>query len=148
MHDHSKEAKNSLTHKHDSEHLLKHHGLKLTPLRKSLLSILQNAQKPLSAEEIARKLKNVDYDRATLFRNLKTFVENHLCDAIDLGEGFQRFEIHQEAHHSHHIQCTNCKRIEEVHFCVPKEIEEALKKQGYSNISHRMDFFGICKKCS
>ncbi len=128
--------------------LLKAKGLKATPLRLSLLKLINDAVKPLSAEEISSKLKKVDFDRATLFRNLKIFVEEHLCDLIDLGEGFHRYGCHHDHHHSHHIQCTSCKKIEEVDFCIPKEIERALEKKGYTQLVHRMDFFGLCKKCS
>ena len=134
--------------KDDLQKLLQKHHLKITPLRLSLVTILTQAKKPMSADEISKKLLDTTFDRATLFRNLKTFVENQLCDVVDLGEGFHRFELHHDSHHSHHIQCIECKKIEEVHFCVPKEIEQTLEKQGYTKITHRMDFFGLCKKCS
>lgn len=133
------------------ENLVKKQGLKVTPARKILLQVLTKARAPLSAEEILHKLtinKLEVFDRATLFRNLKTLVQHDLLTSIDLGEGFLRYSLHHHEHHAHHIMCKKCKKIEEVDFCITKEIESFLKKKGYTHIEHRMDFSGVCKKCS
>lgn len=133
------------------ELLMKQQCIKVTPARTYLLDILSQAKMPLSADEILQKLtvsKKEAFDRATLFRNLKTLAQHHLLEAIDLGEGFVRYSLHHHEHHAHHIMCKKCKKIEEVDFCITKEIEAFLKKKGYSQIEHRMDFSGVCKKCS
>lgn len=129
--------------------LLHQQGLKSTPLRLALLGIFHDVHTPLSAEDLEKRLKKVDHDPASLFRCLKKFVEGNLLQTIDLGEGFLRYEaICREHEHHHHIQCTNCKQIEIVPFCVPKDFETHLKKIGYKNLTHRMDFFGVCGACS
>ncbi len=124
-------------------------GLKSTPLRSSLMKIFQDHHSPLSAEELESKLKGLDYDPASLFRCLKKFTEAQLIRVVDLGEGFHRFEsiCHVHSHH-HHVMCNSCKKIETIPFCIPKEIETHLKKTGYSHLTHRMDFFGLCGSCS
>lgn len=143
--------KNEKRHDGNIETLMKDQGLKITPARKYLLEVLTNAKAPLSADEILNKLlknKKASFDRATLFRNLKTLAQYHLLESIDLGEGFVRYQFHHHEHHSHHIMCKLCKKIEEVDFCITKEIEDFLKKKGYTKIEHRMDFSGVCKNCS
>lgn len=136
-------------HNHDFEATLRNKGLKSTPLRLAILDILTHAQSPLTAEEAAKKLKKIDFDRATLFRSLKTFAEAGLINAIDLGEGYLRYEMNCELHHHHHhIICTSCKEIEVVPFCIPDEFKNFLTRKGYKQITHRMDFSGLCKSCS
>lgn len=136
----------------ENEHhstLLHKNGLKVTPLRLGILSVLHKHSSPLTAEEISLKLKDIDFDRATLFRSLKTFNESELVRSIDLGEGFMRYEVVCEKHdHHHHVMCTSCKKIELIPFCVSPQITNHLLKAGYTNLTHRMDFFGLCEKCS
>jgi Fur family transcriptional regulator, ferric uptake regulator len=124
-------------------------GLKSTPLRLAILELLSKTNGPITNEEIAKNLKQLNFDRATLFRSLKTFTDLDLIRAVDLGEGFLRYESNcQNHHHHHHIICTSCKEIAVVPFCIPEKFKNFLIKKGYKNISHRMDFSGICKRCS
>lgn len=135
-------------HNSDFESTLHGKGLKSTPLRLAILDLLSNSSEPLTAEEISSHIK-VYFDRATLFRSLKTFSEVGIISAVDLGEGFLRYEKNCENHHHHHhILCSNCKKIEIVPFCIPDTFLKHLKKLGYQDISHRMDFKGVCKECS
>ena len=78
-------------------------GLKSTPLRSSLMRIFQDHHSPLSVEEMEKKLRDVDYDPASLFRCLKKFSEAELIRVVDLGEGFLRYEsiCHVHSHHHH-----------------------------------------------
>jgi Fur family ferric uptake transcriptional regulator len=136
-------------HDHNFESTLHSKGLKSTPLRLAIMDILSQTEGPLTAEEIAKKLKTVSFDRATLFRSLKTFTTNSLINAIDLGEGFSRYELNCDLHHHHHhIICTSCKEIDVVPFCIPDEFKNFLLRKGYKNVTHRMDFSGICKDCA
>lgn len=133
-------------HFHDELHA---HGLKVTPLRQGILSIFEDHTHPLSAQEIASRLKDIDFDQASLFRCLKKLTETGLLNVVDLGEGFSRYEGHCHSHsHHHHVICRNCKSISILPFCIPKEIETFLKKNGFTEVEHRMDFSGICRKCS
>jgi Fur family transcriptional regulator, ferric uptake regulator len=139
-----------MKHSHDHNFLeqLDNLGLKKTELRLAVLKILGEAKSPLSADEISQKLKRMSFDRATLFRTLKTFSEKNLISSIDLGEGCQRYEINCVTHHHHHhIICSQCKKIEIVPFCIPNEFKDFLTGRGYQEITHRMDFSGICKIC-
>ena len=137
------------THNHDFVEVLHEQGLKSTPLRLALLKIFSETHSPLSAEELVKRLKKLEYDQASLFRCLKKFMEGNLIKSVDLGEGFLRYEAvcHEHGHH-HHVMCTGCKKIEIIPFCISKEVETHLKKSGYKNLTHRMDFFGLCGACS
>ena len=136
------------THDHHFVDQLKAKGLKATELRLAVLDMLSKAQSPMGADEISQKLKKITFDRATLFRTLKTFVDQELISCVDLGEGHLRYEMNCDIHHHHHhIICSECKKIEIVPFCIPNEFKEFLTARGYHDITHRMDFSGICRNC-
>lgn len=136
-------------HDYDFESTLHSKGLKSTPLRLAILELLSKSEGPLTAEEIAKKIKSIAFDRATLFRSLKTFSSTEIINSVDLGEGYLRYERNCHLHHHHHhIICTSCKEIEVVPFCIPDEFKIFLKRKGYKEVTHRMDFTGLCKNCS
>lgn len=134
-------------HSHSATEILKDKGLKVTKNRLEVLDVIGQSSSPLSAEEIFSKLPKNSCDRATLFRTLKQFTENNLLEMLDFSEGFSRYGLHCEEHHHHHVICTECKKIEPVPFCIPKEFELSLKRRGYTNIQHKMEFFGLCTDC-
>jgi Fur family ferric uptake transcriptional regulator len=104
------------------------------------------AKSPLSSSELISKISGVD--ESTIFRNLKQFKEAGLLSEINLEEGFKRYELSPDDHHHHHIKCNICNRIDTIDLCELKAFSKQLKKIGYKNISHKFEFFGICKTCS
>jgi Fur family ferric uptake transcriptional regulator len=139
-----------MKHKHNQnfDSILQSKNLKSTPVRLAILKLLAESEQPLSADEMTRKLKNLNFDRATLFRTLKTFTESQVVSTIDLGEGHLRYEMNCDLHHHHHhIICTSCKEISIVPFCIPDQFKVYLQRKGYQNISHRLDFSGLCHNC-
>jgi Fur family ferric uptake transcriptional regulator len=136
------------THHDNIADILHQKGLKATPLREKLIEVLKKQKGPLSAEEIRKKLKGLDFDQASLFRTLKKLSEAGVLSQVNLGEGFSRYEFTCLTHdHHHHVRCRECKKISVLPFCIPQEFENWLKKKGYSEISHRLDFEAICHEC-
>jgi Fur family transcriptional regulator, ferric uptake regulator len=127
-------------------------GLKVTQARLSILSILSQKHGPFSADEIYQLVhaskKTAAIDKVTVYRCLTKFEELGLVSACDFGDGTARYEIKHEDHHHHHLICRICKRIEEIPLCPMDDIPLRLPKTGYKDISHRLEFFGICPKCS
>lgn len=80
-------------------------GLRSTPARIAVLTILSKAKKPMSHGELADSLQTQEFDRATVFRNLRDLTETGLLSRIDLGDHTWRFEL--KATHPHFI-CTDC----------------------------------------
>jgi Fur family ferric uptake transcriptional regulator len=129
--------------------ILHQKGLKSTPLREKLIQVLKKNHGPMSVEEIGKKLKGIDYDQASLFRTLKKLSESGVLSQINLGEGFTRYEFACLTHdHHHHVMCTECKNITVLPFCIPPEFETWLKRKGYTDINHRLDFSGTCPECN
>ena len=134
---------------HGALERLKGAGHKLTKPRLSLLEAIARAHGPFSAEELSGQ----DCDLVTVYRSLSTFAEVGILARIDLGDGILRYELVDPAgHHHHHIVCTLCQKVEPLETCGLEIEEERLRElgylAGYQNVSHRLEFFGICPECA
>lgn len=125
------------------EKILEEFGLKVTPNRKKILTVLISNPGPIDTEGIRVKSR---VDVVTIYRTLERFVRAGIICRTDFREGKSYFE-YQKNHH-HHISCTSCGRKDEVGFClddIPSVIKES--KNFKSVDSHVLEFFGVCKKC-
>jgi Fe2+ or Zn2+ uptake regulation protein len=135
-----------------AEALLEKHELKKTPFRLALISFLIHAEQPLNSQQIfaglqKKKYKNLKFDRATIFRNLKTLSEERVLQTTEFGTGAAHFCVESSTHHHHHVFCTKCETASPIDFCgIDPMIEEA-KKLGFSVQSHRLELLGLCKNC-
>lgn len=137
------------THHDNIREILHEKGLKATPLREKLIEVMKAQHGPMSVEEIKKKLKGIEFDQASLFRSLKKLTEAGIVSQINLDEGFSRYEFTCLTHsHHHHVMCRLCKDIMVLPFCIPKEFEAWLKKKGFTEIGHRLDFTATCARCS
>lgn len=126
---------------------LKAAGLRATPQRIALLALLQRLVTPRSVEDLVAKGKG-DFDTATAYRMLEAFTRANLARRIEIAQGRALFEA-AGAHH-HHAVCTRCGRIADVEACLPKALDERVRKaSGFTRIDdHALEFFGICNSCA
>ena len=123
---------------------------KITGPRQAILNVLRRHANPLTNREIHAALGKSDCDLATIYRNMHTLESMGLVKRFDFGDGAARFELveGESDHHHHHLICRQCQTIVEIEGCFPSEMEAALaKRHGFSKISHRLEFFGICPRC-
>jgi len=120
---------------------------RITGPRLEILSILKMNHKPLTISEIHGKVKNNKIDLATVYRTINLFAELNIVYEIDFKDEFKRYELIYDRHHHHHIVCKKCKTVENVETCVLDDLEKFLNKKGYTDISHSLEFFGVCQKC-
>ena len=124
--------------------------LKITAPRQAILDVLRRHACPLTTKEIHRSLGKSDCDLATVYRNMHTLEGMGLVRRHDFGDGAARFELssdEDEGHH-HHLVCTRCSRIVGLDDCILGDFQERLaQRHGFTSISHRMEFFGICPNC-
>ncbi len=120
---------------------------RITEQRLDILGILKENHNQLTISEIHSKLKNKKTDLATVYRTINLFAELRVVNEIDFKDEFKRYELIYDRHHHHHIVCRKCKNVENVETCVLDDLENLLKKKGYSEITHSLEFFGICRNC-
>jgi Fur family ferric uptake transcriptional regulator len=126
--------------------LLKEAGFSLTKNKLNILELFLKSSKPLSSSDVSNSLSSID--ESTIFRNLKQFTGKGILSEVDLGEGFKRYEFKPENHHHHHIICSDCGKIDILDKCDLSIFTKQLKKLGYRNINHRIEFFGECSDCA
>ncbi len=100
-------------------------GLRATPSRLAVLELLRATDTPMSHGDVADRLANQAWDRATIYRNLTDLAEAGLVRRTDVGDHVWRFEAVSDAHATNahpHFVCTECGTVE----CLP-ELELAIK---------------------
>ena len=128
--------------------LIKEAGLRSTQPRLTLIEAIVNFPAPFSADELHQSVRRSGLDLVTVYRTLSTFTELELLQKIDLGDGLQRYELRSDdGSHHHHFVCNLCHRIEPLDACEIASQERKLKDLGYGELTHRLEFFGICPDC-
>lgn len=129
---------------------LKKKDLKLTDQRKIILDVFLKTERHLSVEDLYNiaKKKDSSIGQATVFRTLKLLREVDIAKEIDLGDGKTRYE-HKYGHEHHdHLVCLECGRFIEAVDSKIERLQDALcRKHGFLPQRHKMEIFGICKKC-
>lgn len=129
---------------------LRRSARKITVPRQAILNVLRRHQQPLSSKEIHAALEKAECDLATVYRNVRTLEEMQMVVRYDFGDGVARFELADggERSHHHHLVCTGCARVVELTECLPPELEHSIaNRYGFANVTHRLEFFGVCGRC-
>lgn len=80
---------------------------------------------------------------------MSKFVELGILSTVDFNDGIQRYEYSLENdHHHHHVVCIHCKKVEQITDCNVKAQNKLIDKMGYTQVSHKLEFFGVCRACS
>ena len=125
---------------------LKKSGLKLTEPRKAILQALVENHGPYSAEEIHKLFTKKVCDQVTVYRCLTSLEKAGMIKRCEFGDGTARYEFFKKEHH-HHVICKECKKIEVLDDCELQEIDRFARKKGFTDVSHSLEFFGICSDC-
>ncbi len=129
--------------------LLRGAGLKVTPARLELLSVLSKNERPLTVTEVAEKLP--DINQITIYRALVAMVESELVRKVDVQHAYTHYELIATKKHHHHAICSLCGRIEDVDACLPESLEKDVLKhlKEFSSLTgHSLEFIGRCKTCT
>lgn len=125
-------------------------GLKKTEFRVKLVEIFQKYPYAISNKQIEEELG--DFDRITLYRTMKTFIEKGIIHIVEQ-EGQDTFyaickddcDQHQHNHQHIHFNCEKCGH----HFCIedvdPMELPISLKDYHIDEVA--VSVKGVCKNC-
>jgi Fe2+ or Zn2+ uptake regulation protein len=130
---------------------LKSQGTKLTEARSLLIRIFEKHALPQTEMELREKLAKagIVVNKTTVYRELAYLKDKKIIHQIDFGDDKKRYELKTHNHH-HHIVCTNCKQVDEVHIDHDVgEIEKKIRKHKRFIVkSHSLEFFGLCRDCA
>lgn len=134
--------------------LIKTSGYKLTPQRRAVLDVIfKNRDRHLSREGIFERVKEVypAIGRATVYRTIPLLERIGLVHRIYLDDGYPRYQLvdPEEKHEHHHLICQICGEVIDIREDFLGLLEKQIFLQkGFTVTNHRVQFFGICKKCS
>ncbi|MGY6744996.1 MAG: Fur family transcriptional regulator [Cecembia sp.] len=132
--------------------ILKDHQLRITSCRKEVLRTFIEKKSALSHSDLEDILKEA-FDRVTIYRTLKTFLETDLIHKVLDDSGATKYALCTHGHkgtHSHdhehvHFKCESCGRT----ICIDEVSLPKIKlPDGYVNKEVNLLVTGICSQCS
>lgn len=132
--------------------LLEDDGQRYTAGRRSLVDVLSQAGRPLTAAEI---LAAGSLSQSSAYRNLAVLETCGVVHRVAGTDEFARFELAEGLtdHHHHHLICTACGNVAD--FTVADSLEADLeaamsavaRATGFRAEHHRLDLLGRCAAC-
>lgn len=129
--------------------LLESKKMSRTPFRVEVLKALLEADSALSEAEIREKV-SVSFDRTTLYRTLKIFLDQDVIHSITLEGGELRYALTQHREQSNspyhtHFYCDICNGVYCLSRCefTPPELPPGFRAKGFDLLVN-----GVCSKCS
>ncbi|ALS29595.1 peroxide-responsive transcriptional repressor PerR [Paenibacillus cisolokensis] len=127
---------------------LKMNGVRMTPQRHAILSYLMNSMTHPTADEIYKALSPSfpSMSVATIYNNLRLFVEAGLVRELTYGDDSSRFDADLSDHY--HAICKSCGQIVDFDYPPLLEVERAASREtGFLVEGHRMEIYGLCSNC-
>jgi Fur family ferric uptake transcriptional regulator len=128
-------------------------GIRLTPRRRALLEILEEANSHLDAAGLLEAAKQrMRIDRATVYRTLELLKKQGLVDELDLmhlrGE-MHYYEVRNGEDEHFHLACLGCGRIEEISTPLFEQLKQSVgKEKGFAIQTARLEIGGYCAGCA
>jgi Fur family transcriptional regulator, ferric uptake regulator len=135
-----------------AEAVLKQSGLKRTPVRIGVLSVLAHSEQPMDVVDILKQLPSFT-EPVTVYRTLNTFVGKKILHRVRGEDRSWRYALgdqSQPSDHQHaHFVCDSCGKVE----CIsnaklpPKLLEKVQPAPGYRIDYPELLLHGTCPKC-
>ncbi len=129
---------------------LKSSALRITQPRIAILTAMINRGQPTSIEQIHSDLEEGSCDLVTVYRCLAAFEEIGLVRRSFYLNGTSLYQISLGEQQRYHVVCKSTNRVDEIqpeHEAELRQsiqkIEDQLRSQGYENVSHVVEFFGV-----
>lgn len=121
--------------------LLNASGLKITRQRKEVIKILENATKPMRAEDIYEKAENIAL--STIYRIIEKLIEKGIAvkTTIPKSDGVY-YELMANEHKDYAI-CIECHKMKYIDHCPLHNTE----LDDFTVTGHRVELYGYCSKC-
>jgi Fur family ferric uptake transcriptional regulator len=127
--------------------MLEEKKIRETPFRLELIKIFNKTNNAISTKEIEKQLN--DFDRVTLYRTLKLFIEKGIIHEVLVSNG-KKYALckeqcgeHRHEHNHLHFHCSTCDKS----FCVETDITK-INLPGYIIKHADFNLHGICNKCN
>jgi Fe2+ or Zn2+ uptake regulation protein len=124
-------------------------GLKVTPQRQSIFRALSSSTAHPTAEAVYSKVsaEMPTISLRTVYQTLNDLTAMGELSTLDVGTGSTRFDPNLEPHH--HLVCTSCGRIDDLHVDFPGVSAPAGEEAGgFEVTATEIVFRGHCAACA
>lgn len=122
--------------------------MRVTKPRVAIIEALLHHETPVAIEQLHQEINATSCDLVTVYRCLGAFEEIGLVRRSFHHNGTSLFELVRPGRsRSYHIQCKACGKVEPVDYFPVDGMERILTERGYTQLSHLVEFFGICPAC-
>jgi len=107
--------------KESAREILAKYGLRVTAPRLAVVRILARAERPLSHSEVLQTLGEVDWDPATVYRNLVKLKKAGAASVVSRANGIDRYVLstrEADEHQHPHFECDDCGQLT----CLPTSV--------------------------
>jgi Fur family ferric uptake transcriptional regulator len=121
--------------------------LRETGQRRAIRRVVEQANGPLSVQDVldAAQAEVPGLGIATVYRNLKTMVEEGFLAPIEIPGEPARYEP-ADKHHHHHFRCRTCDRVFDISGCSSRIDAEV--PRGFEVDEHVLVLYGRCPQCA
>ncbi len=124
-------------------------GYRATRQRQAIVAELAACRRYLTAAELHERLaRRAKIGLATIYRTLEVLKAIGAASGAPQPRGKIAYLFCPTGHH-HHAICTRCGRVDDVPCRSMAPFKEVLRRQLHFTVAqHRLEFFGVCEKCS
>lgn len=119
--------------------------MRITPQRKEILSMLNNASQPLSAEMIYDKLPKDTLNLSTVYRSLDLFFAEGLISKSFMNHTTYYYSNHKD--HHHYMICVHCQKMYEIDCHIHHIADDIANEHNFKITHHDMTVYGYCESC-
>ncbi|MCC6675421.1 MAG: transcriptional repressor [Thermomicrobiales bacterium] len=133
----------------DPIQLLRATEQRATPQRLMILSVLQDASRHLTADEVFQQLGPTcpALNRSTVYRTLERFRDAGIVSETDLGGGVRVYEV-LAGHRHHHLICHQCNDMIEMDDDAVEAMRVLIRaRYGFEPRIDHLAIWGICPEC-
>lgn len=122
-------------------------GMRITKPRIAIIESLLRHAGPISIERLHQDMGAKVCDLVTVYRCLSAFESLDMVRRSYLHNGTCLYELTIGSTRHYHIVCKACGNTERVDYFSVEGMESILKERGYAQVSHIVEFFGLCPAC-
>ena len=139
---------NTLMH---AERLCAARGVRLTPLRRRVLELVQSRADAVKAYDLLAQLSTEDHAAKppTVYRALDFLLEQGLIHRVDSLNAFVSCNHPDQPHAAHLLLCERCGQVQELHNAtMDAAIAQAVAATGFVARHARLEVQGLCASCA
>ncbi|MEU7815021.1 Fur family transcriptional regulator [Pseudonocardia halophobica] len=125
--------------------------LRATKQRAAVSALLDRLPDFRSAQEIHEELRRSGegIGLTTVYRTLQTMADGGEVDVLRNAGGEAVYRRCASDEHHHHLVCRRCGAAEEIDAPAVEEwTQRVAREHGFTEISHTVEIFGVCRSCA